>query len=543
MSDLTPAQFLNSFRASTNSWEKQFRLNLQSLEDFRKISNKKMFLKPTLQFLKEEKQDTIRSWGASVLAQIGGEQAFDYLMDLLEPKKAPQPASDYVYTRFFALVGLHKMAESLRPSDVEKIEGLCDQIWQNETEDQLLRALAAAWLAAKKQNLPSQFLAERLAENDYSQVFSALRALTEIAVVELAGPVMELMRTEVYEKWEFRWHAIRAAGNYKNHPDVLYKLRKIVGEEPTNYLRLEAVKSLGRLGDATARDSLLYALGDDDAEIRCQAAVAMAKIFPIEKAVLAIIQTALDPGTDPSLFTHLVEGLRRVDSQRTIATQILSNELTSENRARVEIAEKLLIDLGGWAAVQRLGQRRLTLNRLDELLSDSEIVAHDMFQSTIRQARFNFYFAMAVNMIIVLTGMILVGLAIRQLFVHPENLASWILPGATGVFGVLINLVFNNPRRNARDDLKTLMDVTVNFFGFLRKLNEIDATFKYLYLEDTDFNAEGMRETLKEIQRAVSESLQFASTASEMTETENFVARSRTSRGAEQPLQTQPAPN
>ena len=543
MSDLTPTQLFNCFRISTNSWEKQLRLNLQAIEDFSKLPNKKVFLKPTIQFLNEEREDTIRSWGTSVLALIGEEQAVDYLIDLLDSKKAPQTRNNYLYTRFFALVGLHKMVKTLRPSSLDKIEELCDQIWQNEKEDQQLRSLAAAWLSMKKQNKPLQYLANKLSENHYSQVVPTLRALTEIAVVELAVPVMDLMRTEAYEKWEFRWHAIRAAGNFKNHPDVLYKLRKIVQEEPTNYLRLEAVKSLGRLGDPTARDSLLSDLGDDDAEIRCQAAAALTRIFPVEKAVIAIIQTALDPGTDPSLFTHLVEGLRRVDLQRTIATQILSNELTAEDRARAETAEKLLIDLGGWAAVQRLGQRRLTLNRLDDLLSDSEKVAHDMFQSTIQQARFNFYFAMAVNMIIVLTGIILVGLAIRQLFVNPENLASWILPGATGVFGVLINLVFNNPRRNARDDLKTLMDVTVNFFGFLRKLNEIDATFKYLYLEATDFNTERMRETINEIQRAVSESLQFASKPSQATEVDRSVAQRQTSRGAEQAFQPEPAPN
>ena len=85
------------------------------------------------------------------------------------------------------------------------------------------------------------------------------------------------------------------------------------------------------------------------------------------------------------------------------------------------------------------------------------------------------------------------------------------------------------------------MDVTVNFFGFLRKLNEIDATFKYLYLEDTDFNTEGMRETLQEIQRAVSESLQLASKPSQDLEAESSVTRSRTSRGPEQPFQPEPA--
>jgi HEAT repeat protein len=543
MSALTPTQLFNGFRISTSSWEKQLRLNLQAIEDFSKVSDKKAFLRPTIQFLKEEKEDTVRSWGTSVLALIGGEQVSDYLVDLLDSKKVQHTESDYLYTRFFALVGLHKMAENLRPSAVEKIEELCGQIWQNENEDHLVRSLAAAWLAAKKQVAPSQYLAKELSKNEYSQVVPTLRALTEIAVGELAGAVIELMKKGDYEKWEFRWHAIRAAGNLKNHSDVLYKLGRIVRDEPTNYLRLEAVKSLGRLGDPAARDYLLYALEDDDAEVRWQAAISLTKVFPIEKAVIAIVQTALDPGKDPSLHTHLVEGLRRVDPTRTTTTEILSNELTAEDRVRAETAEKLLIDLGGWAAMQRLSQRRLTLNRLDGLLSDSEKAAHDMFQSTIRQARFNFYFAMAVNMVIVLTGIVLVGLAIRQLFVNPENLASWILPGATGVFGVLINLVFNNPRRNASDDLNTLMVVTVKFFGFLRKLNEIDATFKYLYLEATDFNIDRLRETIDEIQDAVAETLQSADEPSQTTGTDKATAQPPTPRVSEQNFQLDPTPN
>lgn len=543
MSTLTPSQLFASFHTSTNSWEKQLRLGLQAIEDFSKVSNKKAFLKPTIQFLREEKEDTVRAWGTSVLALIGGEQAFKNLFDLLNSKENQQTQSEYLYTRFFALVGLYKMAEGLGPSDVEKVEKVCDQLWQNEQENQLVQSLAAAWLAAKKQSGPLKYLESMLSDNEYSRVVPTLRALTEVPVMELASIVMDLMKTRDYKKWEYRWHAIRAAGSFKNYPDVFYKLGKIVREEPTNYLRLEAVKSLGRLGDPTARDYLLYALEDDDAEVRWQAAISLTKVFPTEKAVIAIVQTALDPGTDPSLRIHLVEGLRRVDPTRTTATEILSNELAAEDRARAETAEKLLIDLGGWAAVQRLSQRRLTLNRLDGLLSDSEKVVHDMFQSTIRQARFNFYFAMAVNMVIVLTGILLVGLAIRQLFLNPENLASWILPGATGVFGVLINLVFNNPRQNASDDLNTLMVVTVKFFGFLRKLNEIDATFKYLYLEATDFNIDRLRETVNEIQDAVTETLQLASEPSHKAEIDKPIAQLPTPRVGEQNLQLDPTPN
>ena len=53
--------------------------------------------------------------------------------------------------------------------------------------------------------------------------------------------------------------------------------------------------------------------------------------------------------------------------------------------------------------------------------------------------------------------------------------------------GILITMFFNNPRRNAREDLTTLMNVNVIFLGFLRRLNQIDATFKYAYIESRSF--------------------------------------------------------
>ena len=174
------------------------------------------------------------------------------------------------------------------------------------------------------------------------------------------------------------------------------------------------------------------------------------------------------------------------------------------------MAEQMLIDLGGWSAVQRLSQRRTTLNRLDNLLSDSEKVVRDTFEGTIRQARFNFYFAMSVNMLIVLTGIALVVLAITQLVQNPQQLASWLLPGATGVIGVLINLVFNNPRHNARNDLTALLNVNVIFLGYLRQLNEIDATFKHAYLENPDFSSSQMQETVQQINQTVEQTLNMA---------------------------------
>jgi hypothetical protein len=115
---------------------------------------------------------------------------------------------------------------------------------------------------------------------------------------------------------------------------------------------------------------------------------------------------------------------------------------------------------------------------------------------------------MAVNVIVVLVGIVLIGIAIAHLLDDPERLAAWILPGATGVIGILVNMLFNDPRRNAREDLLSLMNVNVLFLGFLRQVNQIDATFKHAYLENTEFGTTAMRQTLAELERAVATTLE-----------------------------------
>jgi hypothetical protein len=52
--------------------------------------------------------------------------------------------------------------------------------------------------------------------------------------------------------------------------------------------------------------------------------------------------------------------------------------------------------------------------------------------------------------------------------------------------------------------------VNVIFLGFLRQLNEIDATFKHAYIERHEFGASDMRETVRQIEAAVAQALNMA---------------------------------
>ena len=75
------------------------------------------------------------------------------------------------------------------------------------------------------------------------------------------------------------------------------------------------------------------------------------------------------------------------------------------------------------------------------------------------------------------------------------------------MIGVLLNLGFNNPRQNAREDMATLLNVSVIFQGYLRELHQIDATFKHMYIEDRDFGTGEMSKTVAEIESSAETTL------------------------------------
>ncbi len=517
MTTLTKEELFYNFRKTQTS--RNIRSIRRLLEAFKKIPDSKPFLDPAIRYLETESEDGARAWGTNLLEIIGGDRAFEFLITLLEGSDKKEVKRKYRYTRFFALRAIHTLSDS--PIRVTRRDEICQRILGDNNEDWLAQAEAAAILANQHDEAAIKWLKKMLSNRDnYWAIMRATRAIREIPVDELAEDLSKVAaRKYTHEKTgeqldnnvDHRWYAIRALAMYPRHPGIIEQLAQIVlDEDEYPFLRESAVTSLGKLGNPAARDALLVAAQDDNAEIRFQAANALGSILPVERAAGVVVQTALESETEADNRAYLLDALRLIDPSRSIPTEILSRELAAEDRQRAQLAENMLIDLGGWSAVQRLSQRSNTLDRLDNLLSQSEQVVRDTFEATIRQARFNFYFAMGINMLIVFTGIALVILAITQLIQNPQNFASWILPGATGVIGVLINLTFNNPRHNARDDLATLLNVTVMFLGFLRQLNEIDATFKYAYLEDPEFSTAQMSETVAQIEGAVDKTLAMA---------------------------------
>lgn len=487
-------------------------VGLKALDDFAALpgSKRSKYLQAAKSMLDRERTDDVRAWATSVLAAIGGDRAFRSLAAVFEPQLTSEERHAYRFTRFQALKSLARTArtEEQRAEVQQVAASLWTDPWQDTEEDYIVHAEAAALLARNGHEEAVGQIAAMLRawRSDFWITWAALRALREFPIADLVDQVVSAMRDSWYI--DHRSMAIRALAAYEGDERVVHELGMVVRTSRDAYLRLQAVEGLARLHQREGHDALLRALEDENAEVRVQAAAGLSVTFPPGEACTLVIGRALADDTPAAALPHLVDALRHIDSDRLVCAEILNKELGGEDRRRSQAAEELLVSLGGWAAVHRLSQRRSTLDALDKILAESEQAVKNNFSDTIRQARINFFFAMSVNVLIVCVGIALMVLAILQLIANPEQLTHWVIPGGAGVFGVLITLAFNNPRTNARQDLASLLHVNVMFLGFLRQLNEIDATFKHAYIEDPDFDATDMRETVSQITVVVGETLE-----------------------------------
>ena len=487
---------------------------------------KAAFVQPAIAFLEKEDRDEVRSWATNVLELAGGgEEAQKALLFQLDERDPKEMKRTYRHTRFFALRALTRITgqdptpRGPPPKDARRTKHLklLQRIYADQDEDWLVRCEAAALLALDGDGVARDWLGDMLGRfreghedtRAYWAPLRALRALREFPVPELAADVIAV-RDSAYT--DHLYQAVRTLGGYRGQPEVVRALGDVAVRHRNRYLRLLAVQALAQLRDRDAEKDLFRALGDTDAEVRVQAAYALRDCLSLREAIAGVVHQGVKDGATGRATAPYVEALRRIDpdDDRALSTETLSKELASDDRKRAEAAQGMLIQLGGWAAMQRLTQRKSTLDALDEQLAKSEDAVKATFEDTIRQARRNFYFAMLVNVLVVVVGIALITLAMAQLVANPARLEGWVLPGGTGVLGVIVSMYFNNPRKNAREDLAALLNVNVLFLGYLRQLNEIDATFKHAYLESQEFSAADMERTVRQIEEAVSKTLAHA---------------------------------
>ena len=176
-----------------------------------------------------------------------------------------------------------------------------------------------------------------------------------------------------------------------------------------------------------------------------------------------------------------------------------------------ERASHALARLGGEEAVRTLqAQRTQALETYTELLASADERVVEQFNQLMVQAQRGFLMSMWMHGVIFGVGVVVLAVslyvALSEGFDTFERYVG--IGGAIGSLGTLLLLFYKDPLKNIRHSVTSLVKVNVVFMGYVRQINQIDATFKQLFLASTGFGIDQMQQTVEQIRESVRKTME-----------------------------------
>lgn len=344
----------------------------------------------------------------------------------------------------------------------------------------------------------------------------ALRNRSEVMMEELRPrleeqfiPHLGRIASDINTYLDTRWEAIQALASFKQKKAAATELAKLFIQEKDAAHRRYYLEALTQLNQPDeSQQALLKAIEDLDAQVRLDAANALSKMIGPEKSIKLLLPLALEREKDTRF---LVDALRYIDSD--LAAQEIRDKLSNPDIKVSSKANQLLTMLGGQAAAQILmNERAKALSRYTDILSNADRDVRLHFRELMTQAKVSFWLSLAMHSIVFGIG---VGALIASLWLAfrggLREAAAWIGVGSVGglsALAIIIATFYKNPLQNIRTSLNALMQIDVVFLGYVRQINQIDATFKHMFLDAKDFGTKQMKETVEEIQESMQKSLE-----------------------------------
>ena len=477
----------------------------EALKQIIALPDKDQVEKYILEQLPSETDRWQRTWSVSALAEIGLADGQKTVLDHTDDPPESDP-----WVRHFALIN----AANFSPFPVTEIKQA------TKDTDVLPRATALRLLLANGQNQYADELMEMLrGAHGPDAAWAAARALrnrSDIAMKILRGHIEDQFIAPLAEIAvdrdafvDTRWEAIQSLASFVYRKgEVAGRLSDLLGKDKDPTLRryyLSALMELNQPNESQA--ALLEAVADSDAQIRLDAAGALKKMLGAEKSIQLLLPHAMEREKDTGL---LVDALRHIDPD--LAAKAIREALSNPDVKVSARANQLLTELGGQTAAQILmNERTKALKTYTDILSDADKDVRNHFKELMSQAKFAFWLSLAMHIAVFLIGVwTLIASLSLGLSGGLNTVASWIGVGGAGASALVILLTafYRNPLRNIRTSLNALLQVDVVFLGYVRQINQIDATFKHMFLDAADFGTQQMGATVKEIQGAVKEALE-----------------------------------
>lgn len=457
-----------------------------------------------IEHLPKEGDGWARAWSISALAAINIPDTVDDVAARLDPD-----VEEFEWARYWAAIGLAEM----QPSDLQDhlTEALDDPhtlvravalrlLIENGFEDGYVEQLSA--MALKSPEWEARWVACKVLRRDAGH-----EPLREGIEKKFISVLVDRLRDD-HELMDVRHQAAMALGGMVHRwQEAIEALGEALSKKDlADWARRSCVDALAQIGKPETREHLLFALRDRDAEIRVRAAGALKGALGAPEAVSFIVEEVLRLD-EPS--SEYFDALRQIDSKE--AANVLADHLLHPDPTIAARASRALARLGGEEAVRTLqAQRTKALEKYTELLGTADTQVMGQFNQLMGQAQRGFLMSMWMHGAIFGIGVVVLVVslyvALSQGFETFERYVG--VGAAVGSLGTLLLLFYKDPLKNIRDSVTSLVKVNVVFLGYVRQINQIDATFKQLFLASAGFGIDQMKQTVEQIQDSVRKTME-----------------------------------
>lgn len=454
-----------------------------------------------------------RAWSYSALGRVNHPPTYTVVAGRIDPAMEP-----FHWARYWALASLPDMTRDPNDTTAPTVD---DRI-QYAAKDANPMVRALAWRLQLERRLhEDQALQEVLTmlnnDQDWRERVAACKALRrrenpscqalrDGIEARVLAPLGEVL-ADRHAYADCQWQAAMALGDLANRKeDAVQVLARGLEQTSTSYVRRAIVESLGRLRLPSAQPALLAALLDaEDAQNRLQAARAITDVAGVPGAVQVVVEKLL---TEDKPREAYLEALRHIDGPQ--AAKALEEALHHPDLVRSQRAGQALARLGGEEALRTLfAQRARTMEAYSALLGTADKEIMEQFKGMTLEAKLAFRGSMIMHYCVFGVGLLLLIASARLAVDGGEATMSRFLGagGAVGSVGLLLLTFYKNPLENIRQSVSSLVKTNVVFLGYLRQINQVDATFKHLFLGSSTFSIDQMQCTVKELQASVKQTL------------------------------------
>jgi hypothetical protein len=361
--------------------------------------------------------------------------------------------------------------------------------------DILPRWLAKAILAERGDQSCAQEIKSVLADGSTGDAeanrWAVLRALRFVYLRFALEPVAEIVNSAAKKRTfsDVTFDSIVALGNVPHDAaeasvaanaliNIITRSREF---QYWDVMRIRAIESLGNLRVNHTAALLLDEVTDLNPAIVKEAVQALERVLDAETMTARILERVTKDQKPEAMLPLYADALRFLSDDKPSVNKLESAMASGPLETR-EYARRLLSEMGGSYAVDKLTAQAQGAQRYLEILDDSDKKLGEMFEDTLKEARRGFHIVTLMDATLFVVGLIMLGLAIALATADKTLIAT--LTASGGIISALYGRFFAKPREQVEASVTHLAVMKTIFLGYLRQLRQIDQTYARRMLDE-----------------------------------------------------------